>query len=87
MRYLVLVVAILTLVGIARADDEARSEPRQPMYMVWQCNDVRVTISEGPEGVLYDLGGSIWGGSQFFFRVRGYFPELLFNGRPCLQLR
>jgi hypothetical protein len=54
-----------------------------PLNMAWQCNDIRVTIIEGPQGVMYDLGGSIWGGSRFFFARDG---ALFFNGRPCLLL-
>jgi glyoxylate/hydroxypyruvate reductase A len=46
--------------------------------MVWQCNDIRITWAEGPNGITYDVSGSIWGGSQFFFRYDGV---LFFNGR------
>jgi hypothetical protein len=56
----------------------------QPWQEVWQCNDVRVTVtSRSPEEIEYDLGGMIWGGSRFTV-VRG---NLFFNRRPCVPLR
>jgi len=55
-----------------------------PWQAIWQCNDIRVTItSRSSEEVEYDLGGSVWGGSRFTV-VRG---NLFFNGRPCASLR
>src|SRR5262249_46487777 len=33
---------------------------------VWQCNDIRVTVTaRDPFSIEYDLGGTIWGGSRF----------------------
>jgi hypothetical protein len=51
----------------------------------WQCNDIRVTETVTQRGIVnYDLGGTIWGGSQFALDiVRG---TMWFNGRPCLFL-
>jgi len=58
--------------------------PFQPWQEVWQCNDIRVTVtSRSPYEIEYDLGGMIWGGSRFTV-VRG---NLFFNGRPCVPLR
>ena len=58
----------------------------KPWQRIWQCNDIRVTETVSQPGIAnYDLGGTIWGGSQFMLNFnRG---ELYFNGRPCLQLR
>jgi hypothetical protein len=70
--------------GMARADDGGVLPPFRPWQDVWQCNDVRVTItSRSPEEIEYDLGGMIWGGSRFTV-VRG---NLFFNGRPCVPVR
>jgi hypothetical protein len=56
----------------------------QPWQHVWQCNDVRVTVTFNPGGIVtYDLAGTIWGGSQFT-HTRDF---LYFNGRPCAPLR
>jgi hypothetical protein len=54
-----------------------------PLNLAFQCTDIRVTIVEVPHGVTYDLGGTIWGGSQFTFARNG---ALFFNGRPCARL-
>lgn len=58
----------------------------KPWQRIWQCNDIRVTETVNQPGIVnYDLGGTIWGGSNFTLNFqRG---ELYFNGRPCLQLR
>jgi hypothetical protein len=64
----------------------------KPTQRIWQCNDIRVTETVtrpwtlgGGTIVNYDLGGTIWGGSQFTFAIeRG---DLWFNGRPCAPLR
>src|SRR5262245_10442261 len=65
-------------------DAPPKPPPFRPWQEVWQCNDVRVTItSRSPEEIEYDLGGMIWGGSRFTV-VRG---NLFFNGRPCVPLR
>ena len=78
---------VFTLRTVARADDgdaPPKPPPFRPWQEVWQCNDVRVTVtSRSPEEIEYDLGGMIWGGSRFTV-VRG---DLFFNGRPCVPLR
>jgi hypothetical protein len=38
-----------------------QGERLAPWQAVWQCNDVRVTVtSRSPEEIEYDLGGMIW---------------------------
>jgi hypothetical protein len=64
----------------------------QPWQRIWQCNDIRVTVTAAQPGAInYDLGGTIWGGSQFTFSfafLGGHAGEWLhFNGRPCAPLR
>jgi hypothetical protein len=52
---------------------------------MWQCNDIRVTETVNQPGIVhYDLGGTIWGGSQFVLNLTN--GALFFNGRPCLPL-
>jgi hypothetical protein len=52
----------------------------QSMQWVFQCNDIRATITwRGRDVWEYDLGGSIIGGSRFVQTRDG----LAFNGRPC----
>jgi hypothetical protein len=68
----------------AKADGSEAIANWRPWQAVWQCNDVRVTVtSRSPEEIEYDLGGMIWGGSRITV-VRG---NLFFNGRPCVPLR
>jgi hypothetical protein len=56
----------------------------RPWQQVWQCNDIRVTITgRDPFSVEYDLGGTIWGGGHFTV-IKG---ALYFNERPCLPLQ
>src|SRR5262245_40958678 len=85
--FLISIAALFLASQPARADDgdaPPKPPPFQPWQEVWQCNDVRVTItSRSPEEIEYDLGGMIWGGSRFTV-VRG---NLFFNGRPCVPLR
>jgi hypothetical protein len=58
----------------------------QPWQRSWQCNDIRVTeTAKAPGIVIYDLGGTIWGGSQFTLDLTQ--GTLYFNGRQCLPLR
>ena len=87
MKTLALLLAIIFAAGMSWADDgdaPPKPPPFRPWQEVWQCNDVRVTItSRSPEEIEYDLGGMIWGGSRFTV-VRGNF---FFNGRPCVPLR
>jgi hypothetical protein len=53
----------------------------RPWQQVWQCNDIRVTVTErAPGDMEYDIGGTIWGGSRFFKPALG---PLHMNGRPC----
>ena len=57
----------------------ARAIRFRPWQAIWQCNDIRVTVtSRQPEEIEYDLGGSIWGGSRFTI-VRRFIYS---NGRP-----
>jgi len=76
----------LTHNGAAPPARPARPIAFKPWQRIWQCNDIRVTETVNQPGVAnYDLGGTIWGGSNFTLNFnRG---ELYFNGRPCLQLR
>jgi hypothetical protein len=82
-----LAVAAIFAAGMSWADDgdaPLKPPPFRPWQEVWQCNDVRVTVtSRSPEEIEYDLGGMVWGGSRFTV-VRGNF---FFNGRPCVPLR
>jgi hypothetical protein len=58
----------------------------RPSQRMWQCNDIRVTETiNQPWVVNYDLGGTIWGGSQFTLMLES--GALYFNGRPCVPLR
>ena len=74
----------LSVLNAAIADESDPPPPRfQPWQEIWQCNDIRVTVTaRDPFSIEYDLGGTIWGGSRFT-RIRG---GLLFNGRPCVPL-
>src|SRR5215831_824935 len=86
MKKLLLTVAVLAMVSSAANTQENDPPPPrfQPWQQIWQCNDVRVTITaRDPFSVEYDLGGMIWGGSRFTV-IKG---ELFVNGRPCLPLR
>jgi hypothetical protein len=72
--------------SVAYAADESDPPlPRfRPWQQVWQCNDIRVTITaRDPFSVEYDLGGTIWGGGHFTV-IKG---ALYFNERPCLPLQ
>jgi hypothetical protein len=97
---MILAVALLLTVLAARAvaaDDDPPVDPPvrarfQPWQRIWQCNDIRVTVTAAQPGAInYDLGGTIWGGSQFTFSfafLGGHAGEWLhFNGRPCAPLR
>ena len=92
---MILAVALLLTVLAARAvaadtDDPVAAPPVrarfQPLQRIWQCNDIRVTETVNQPGIVnYDLGGTIWGGSQFTLNIQqGY---LYFNGRLCAPLR
>jgi uracil DNA glycosylase len=80
-------VAALSMLNVSMAADENDPPPPprfQPWQQVWQCNDVRVTITgRDPYSVEYDIGGMIWGGSRFTV-IKG---QLFFNTRPCLPLQ
>jgi len=61
----------------------ARQCKRLAWQAIWQCNDIRVTVTAREEWTVeYDLGGTIWGGSRFTI-VKG---QLFLNGRPCLPV-
>jgi hypothetical protein len=56
----------------------------RPWQQVWQCNEIRVTVTaRDPFSIEYDLGGTIWGGGHFTV-IKG---ALHFNERPCLPLQ
>jgi hypothetical protein len=88
MKYLLLCTAI-AIAGMSAAwaadDDPITKAVRfQPSQRVWQCNDIRVTETVMQPGVVtYDLGGTIWGGSQFTLNIQQ--GALFFNGRPCYR--
>jgi hypothetical protein len=57
----------------------------RPWQRAWQCNDIRVTETVVRQGIVsYDLGGTIWGGSQFALDIRR--GTLWFNGKACMFL-
>ncbi len=76
---------LATGAGHAADDDVPPPPPRfRPWQQVWQCNDIRVTITaRAPFSIEYDLGGTIWGGGHFTV-IKG---ALYFNERPCLPLQ
>jgi hypothetical protein len=68
------------------ADDDPPPPPSRfrPWQQVWQCNDIRVTVTaRDPFSIEYDLGGTIWGGGHFTV-IKG---ALYFNERSCLPLQ
>src|SRR5215510_16274106 len=79
-------IAALSLAVTAHAVDENDPPPPRfrPWQQVWQCNDIRVTVTaRDPFSIEYDLGGTIWGGGHFTV-IKG---ALYFNERPCLPLQ
>jgi hypothetical protein len=79
-------IAALSLAVTSHAADENDLPPPRfrPWQQVWQCNDIRVTVTaRDPFSIEYDLGGTIWGGSHFTV-IKG---ALYFNERPCLPLQ
>jgi opacity protein-like surface antigen len=92
-----LMLALLAVPAVAADTDDPPVDPPirarfQPWQRIWQCNDIRVTVTAAQPGAInYDLGGTIWGGSQFTFSfafLGGHAGEWLhFNGRPCAPLR
>jgi opacity protein-like surface antigen len=85
-KLLITTITALAFTGAAHAadsDDGVQHIRFQPWQMVWQCNDIRVTVTaRDPFSIEYDLGGMIWGGSRFTV-VKG---QLFFNERPCLNI-
>jgi hypothetical protein len=69
----------------AYAAANVKPVPFKGWQRAWQCNDIRVTETVTQRGIVnYDLGGTIWGGSQFALDIqRG---TMWFNGRPCAFL-
>jgi hypothetical protein len=61
----------------------------RPWQQIWQCNDIRLTVTSWQQGLIdYDLGGSIWGGSRFTVDLRrDPWGAYIFNGRPCARLQ
>src|SRR4051794_3526772 len=53
------------------APPAAKPAAFRPSQRIWQCNDIRVTETATQPGIInYDLGGTIWGGSQFTLDFR-----------------
>ena len=73
-------------------DDSPRCAPKptpvryRPWQEVWQCNDLRVTVTSNAPGMVnYDIAGSIWGGINFTFD--GPHHQLYKGAWPCTLLR
>jgi hypothetical protein len=86
MRKLLTVIMLLLAISPAMADgdDDAPRQVRfKPWQMIWQCNDVRVTVTQSEPLVwIYDISGSLWFGSRFVQTGDG----LYFNNMPCALL-
>ena len=80
-------VSMVYTIPARAADDDPPPPPPsrfRPWQQVWQCNDIRVTVTaRDPFSIEYDLGGTIWGGGHFTV-IKG---ALYFNERPCLPLQ
>src|SRR5262249_29205194 len=79
-------VSMVYTIAARAADDDPPPPPSRfrPWQQVWQCNDIRVTVTaRDPFSIEYDLGGTIWGGGHFTV-IKG---ALYFNERPCLPLQ
>jgi hypothetical protein len=78
---------VFTLRTIAAADDgipPLKPVPFRPWQIVWQCNDVTVTVtSNAPGDVEYILSGTLWMQNRFTWIK----DNLYFNGRPCMPLQ
>ena len=84
MGSIVFIAAVLIHDARAAEVDLTRWQPPPPR--IWQCNDIRVTETVLQPGIVhYDLGGTIWGGSQFTLNINN--GDMFFNGRPCIILR
>jgi hypothetical protein len=86
-RVLYVCAALLLVTPAIAADDNGPAPAAFKSWQrIWQCNDIRVTETVTQPGIVsYDLGGTIWGGSQFTLNIaRG---NLYFNGRSCWPLR
>jgi hypothetical protein len=75
------------------AAEDGQSEPAparfRPSQQIWQCNDIRITVTNPQPGVVnYDIGGTIWGGINFT-AVYSLGPNagLYLRGVPCARLR
>jgi hypothetical protein len=87
------VIVGFAMVAASAADEDPPNDPPRvrarfvpPLPRIWQCNDIRVTETVLQPGVVnYDLGGTIWGGSQFTLNIQQ--GDLYFNGRPCYRWR
>ena len=56
----------------------------RPSQSVWQCNDLRITVTQSaPYTWNYDIGGTIWGG----INLTSDGPNLYLRGVPCVPLR
>jgi hypothetical protein len=63
-------IAALSVLSASTAHAADENDPPLPSFrpwqQVWQCNDIRVTVTaRDPFSIEYDLGGTIWGGGHF----------------------
>src|SRR5262249_52541907 len=58
----------------------------RPQQEIWQCNDLRVTVTSPQLGIVnYDIAGSVWGGINFTFDD---LRHQLYKGQwPCVLVR
>jgi hypothetical protein len=84
------IAALFLVTGAAYAQDTEPEPARfRPSQQIWQCNDIRVTVTNPSPGVVnYDIGGTIWGGINFT-AVYSIGPDggLFLRGMPCARLR
>ena len=81
------VLAIASIPGYAA--DEPTPARFRPSQQIWQCNDIRITLTNSaPDVVNYDISGTIWGGINFT-AVYSVGPDggLFLRGVPCERLR
>src|SRR5262249_59079994 len=63
-----------TIAAADEGDEPVKPAPFRPWQQVWQCNDIRVTVTSLKAfEVNYDIGGTSWGGSQFTINACGLF--------------
>jgi len=68
------------------ANEHPRPVRFRPWQEIWQCNDLRVTVTSNAPGIVkYDIAGSIWGGINFTFD--GPRHQLYKGAWPCALVR